>query len=176
MKLIMDKPEAVKAGRRRRVFAWLSLLIVIAIAFAFVFIPAWMIIPFKSQTSRGVALSYSLKSWSPVVTVVGGLLSAALIVYLWRGARWFGRLAMIVLLAPVALSVWFARQNHFEWMFNPLLDPAYARANEADFVAGNDMVMSVVINDEVAAYPIRQMGYHHIVQDTVGGAPIVATY
>ncbi len=168
---------SVRGGRTgRRAVAWLSLLIVIAIAFAFVFIPAWVIMPFKSQTARGVAVSYALKSWSPIVTVIAALLSIALIVYLWRGARWFGRAAMILLLAPVLGSVWFARLNIYEKMFNPLPNPAYARAAETDFIADSDMVMSVVINGEAAAYPVRQMGYHHIVQDTVGGAPITATY
>jgi len=38
------------------------------------------------------------------------------------------------------------------------------------------MVMTVELNGESAAYPIRQMAYHHIVQDTVGGTPIVSTY
>jgi len=172
----MEKVQVVDGSKRLRALAWLSLLIVIAIAFAFVFIPAFLIIPFKSQTARGVAWSYALKNWSPVVTVIAASLSIALTVYLWRGARWFGRIAMIVLLAPVFIFAWFARQNHFEWMFNPLPDAAYARAGETDFVADRDLVMSVVINGEAAAYPIRQMGYHHIVQDTVGGVPIAATY
>ena len=39
-----------------------------------------------------------------------------------------------------------------------------------------DMIMSVRINGEARAYPIREMGYHHIVNDVVGGEPIVATY
>jgi hypothetical protein len=172
----MEKAQTGNARKKLRSLAWLSLLIVIAIAFAFVFIPAFLIIPFKAQTARGVAWSYALKSWSPVVTMIAALMSIALTVYLWRGARWFGRVAMIMLLAPVFIFAWFARQNHFEWMFNPLPDAAYERAGEADFVAGSDMVMSVVINGEAAAYPIRQMGYHHIAQDTVGGVPIAATY
>jgi hypothetical protein len=36
--------------------------------------------------------------------------------------------------------------------------------------------MAVKINGEAAAYPIRQMAYHHLVQDSVGGMHIVATY
>jgi hypothetical protein len=36
--------------------------------------------------------------------------------------------------------------------------------------------MVVAINGEAVAYPIRLMGYHHVVEDTVGGTPIVATY
>ena len=31
-------------------------------------------------------------------------------------------------------------------------------------------------NGEAAAYPIRQLAYHHLVQDIVGGVPIVVTY
>ena len=29
---------------------------------------------------------------------------------------------------------------------------------------------------ERVAYPVRLMGYHHLVADTVGGVPLVATY
>ncbi len=73
-------------------------------------------------------------------------------------------------------ATWMARQNHFEWMFNPLPNPAYVKVSEANFVAGTDMVMAVEINGEAVAYPMRQMAYHHIVQDVVGGKPITATY
>ena len=46
----------------------------------------------------------------------------------------------------------------------------------AGFVADNEMVMAVESNGEAVAYPIRQMAYHHVVQDVVGAVPIVATY
>jgi hypothetical protein len=61
-------------------------------------------------------------------------------------------------------------------MFNPVAHSAYAKASEADFVAADDMVLAVEINGESVAYPIRQMAYHHVVQDVVGGTPITATY
>jgi hypothetical protein len=43
-------------------------------------------------------------------------------------------------------------------------------------VGDSDVVLAVNLNGEAAAYPIRLMAYHHVVQDTVGGTPIVATY
>jgi hypothetical protein len=95
---------------------------------------------------------------------------------LWRGARWWGRLAMPALLAPLLAVTWFARQNHFEWMFNPLLNADYARIDEAGFVADSDMVMAIKINGDAVAYPVLQMAYHHVVNDVVGGKPITATY
>ena len=83
---------------------------------------------------------------------------------------------MPLLLIPVFAATWMARQNHFEWMFNPLPNPAYAKVSEANFVADTDMVMAVETNGESVAYPVRQMAYHHVVQDVVGGKPITATY
>ena len=44
------------------------------------------------------------------------------------------------------------------------------------FVNDADRMMAVTIGDESVAYPIRIMAYHHVVADTVGGTPIVATY
>jgi hypothetical protein len=40
----------------------------------------------------------------------------------------------------------------------------------------DDRVLAVNIGNESVAYPIRLMAYHHLVGDTVGGTPIVATY
>jgi hypothetical protein len=95
---------------------------------------------------------------------------------LWLGGRWWSRIVLVLLLVPVFAATWLARQNHFEWMFNPLPNPAYAKAADVTFVNDDDRVLSVTIGNESVAYPIRLMGYHHVVQDTVGGTPIVATY
>jgi len=61
-------------------------------------------------------------------------------------------------------------------MFNALPEAAFVKASEASFVAGDDKVIAVEINGEAVAYPIRQIAYHHVVQNEVGGVPIVATY
>ena len=72
--------------------------------------------------------------------------------------------------------MWFARQNHFEWMFKPLEQSAYVAADKVDFVADDEMVLAIEVNKDAVAYPIRQLAYHHVVEDTVGGLPIVSTY
>ena len=105
------------------------------------------------------------------------MISIVLSVYLWRDSkRWFGKAFLILPFVVILFGVWFARQNHFEWMFNPLAQSAFVKASEADFVADDDMVLAVKINNEAVAYPVRQMAYHHIAQDVVGGTPITATY
>jgi uncharacterized BrkB/YihY/UPF0761 family membrane protein len=168
--------ETSKTGKSRRWKLWVALLLIFAAAVAMVAIPVFVIMPFKAQTAAGVEWSYRLRRWSPLATVAATILFLALCVMLWRGARWLGRLAMAALLAPLLAVTWFAQQNHFEWMFNPLPNADYARAGEAGFVADSDMVMAIGINGDAVAYPVRQMAYHHVVNDVVGGKPIMATY
>jgi hypothetical protein len=166
----------IKTGKSGRWKLWLSLLLIVAAAVAIVAIPVFVIMPFKAQTAAGVEWSYRLRRWSPLATVVATILFLALCVTLWRGARWPGRLAMAALLALVLAVTWFAPKNYFEWGFNPLPNADYARAGEAGFVADSDMVMSIEINGDSVAFPVRQMAYHHVVNDVVGGKPITATY
>jgi hypothetical protein len=154
----------------------MALLLIVATAVVVVAIPVFVIMPFRAQTAAGVEWSYWLRRFSPAATVVATLLFLALCVKLWRGARWYGRLAMPALLAPLLTVTWFARQNHFEWMFHPLPNADYARAGEVDFVPDTDMVMTVNVNGEAVAYPVRHMAYHHVINDVVGGKPITATY
>jgi Protein of unknown function (DUF3179) len=61
-------------------------------------------------------------------------------------------------------------------MFHPLAAPSFASATEAVFVDDADLVLAVEKNGEAAAYPVRQLAYHHLVHDTVGRVPIVVTY
>ena len=164
-----------KASNRRRI-AWLALLLITIIALAIVVTPVWIIQPFKGQTERGLAVSYSMRRWSPIFTIVATVVSLLLAAWLWRGARWFAKAALVIIVLPLLAATWFARQNHFEWMFNPLEHSAYARTHDASFVSDSDMVLAVVNNGEAAAYPVRLMAYHHVVQDVVGGTPLVATY
>jgi len=157
--------------------AWVMLLIVALLALAMVLVPVWVIQPFKAQSVRGLEISYAMRRWSPQATMMALIVALLLIVWLWRGARrWWKKIALVLILLPMLASTWFARQNHFEWMFNPLANAAYAKASDAAFVTGPDMVLAVENNGEAVAYPVRLMAYHHVVQDVVGGTPIVATY
>jgi hypothetical protein len=100
----------------------------------------------------------------------------ALAVSLWRGGRWWSRALVVLALIPLAGAAWLARFNIFEKMFSPLGASRFASAAEAGWVEDGDMVLAVERNGEAVAYPIRQVAYHHIVQDVVGGVPIAATY
>ncbi len=171
--MVTDKSKLFP-GRRA---AWVALLLLALIALAIVMIPVWIVQPFRPQTESGLKLSYALRSWSPLVTLLAATVGLVLAIWLFPGARrWWRKAALVVFALPLLGATWFARQNHFEWMFHPLARTAYAKTSEAGFVADTDMVLAVENKGEEVAYPVRQMAYHHLVHDVVGGTPIVATY
>lgn len=165
---------ALMFGKKKAWFVIVAIAIVVCVIVA---IPVYLIQPFAPQTESAVQVSYFLRSWSPVLTLVLALAAIVLAVFIWKNSKgWFGRAALIVPLFVVFVFTWFARQNHFEWMFNPLGQAKFARVAETDFVADKDMVLAVKINGDAVAFPVRQMAYHHVAQDVVGGTPITATY
>ncbi len=58
-----------------------------------------------------------------------------------------------------------------------LTDPPRLSAKSADeWLKHEDRVMGLALGDEAVAYPIRILNWHEIVNDVVGGSPVVVTY
>jgi len=96
---------------------WLGLLVVLITGLIIVIAPIWIIQPFKAQTTRGLEVSLMMKRISPTLTIVASLAFALLAALLWNGARWFGKVFLVLLAIPLFAATWMARQNHFEWLF-----------------------------------------------------------
>jgi Protein of unknown function (DUF3179) len=175
MENVLTSPAtASRAGRR---MIWLLLLLLLMLSLTLVIVPVFLIQPFRPQTQRALEISYLMRNWSPLATVILLIATFALVIWQWGHARrWSRKVLLVIILSLSLVPAWFARQNHFEWMFNPLRHSAYVKASEASFVRDSDMVLAVTINNEAVAYPVRLMAYHHLVQDVVGGTPICATY
>jgi hypothetical protein len=97
--------------------------------------------------------------------------------FVWRRAGWVARwllLAPAVGMALIAAGApWF---NPFEQlMFHPFGEPRYVTIQQAG-IDPKDMVIAVTQGGESRAYPIREMGYHHVVNDRLHQLPIVVTY
>jgi hypothetical protein len=67
------------------------------------------------------------------------------------------------------------RINVFEIVFHPYPSAAFGSADSVT-LDKDEMVMSLSVGGETHAYPIGAVGYHHIVNDVVGGIPVAATY
>lgn len=169
--------RAVRADRsvRSRRLTWLFLVLLVLAAVATVLVPLYLIRPFEVQTPGGVALSYVLRDIAPVGTVIALLAGLFLAFRLARGARW-GWLGLVVLVAALAGTVWMARFNLYEKMFAPLPETAFVDLGKADFVEPGDMVLAVEADGSAAAFPVRQLSYHHVVNARVGDKAVVATY
>ncbi len=152
----------------------LALFLLVIAAVTIVILPAYLLNPFAPETERGLTVAYTAKRYAPAVTLVFVAAGVWLATKLW--ARWWRKTLVVFALLLLVTAAWLSHQNHFEWMFNPLSNSAYAAASEASFVEADDMVLAVAVNGEAAAYPVRLLAYHHVVHDVVGGVPIVVTY
>lgn len=169
--------ESNRPSRGLRVLGWAALMLSPVAAFAWVAVPVFKIQPFAPQTPGALSLSYTLRNWSTAAAVAALIAALVLAVWLWRGtSRWWRKALLVLPFLPLLFITWFTRQNHFEWMFSPLRGGEFAAAGEVDFVAPEEMVMAVKVGDDAVAFPVRQVAYHHVVEATAGGKPVVATY
>jgi hypothetical protein len=144
-----------------------------------VIVPVLLLRPFSPQTPAMVATAYALRTISPWLAPSGFALSAVLGgFYLRRRPRRPQLAAAVLAVAAAGGAAWLSFQNHFEWMFAPLPSAEYARARDTTFVNDADMVVAVEVElgDDAVAYPARLMAYHHLLNDEVGGLPVVSTY
>ena len=162
-----------RAGR----VLWIGLALATLVAVGIVAIPIVLIRPFSPQTPRTLAIAYELRSVSPRLAPAAAALASSLAALLLARQLRQRAATVATLCALLALgAAWLSRQNYFEWMFAPLESASYARAREVHFVDDADMVIAVELHGDAVAYPVRQMGYHHLVNDEVGGIPVVSTY
>lgn len=55
-------------------------------------------------------------------------------------------------------------------------DPSFQPADQADWLADEDLIIGITINGEPRAYPLRILTVHEIVNDDVTGRPVAVTY
>jgi len=59
----------------------------------------------------------------------------------------------------------------------PAIDqPTFLRTSDVDWLADSEAVLALTIGDDTRAYPVQVMTWHEIVNDTVGGVPVLVTY
>lgn len=160
--------------------AWGVLFVVLVLAgVALDAVPAYVIRPFRAQGSQELFVALTFLRWAPVWTIVFAVAAAVAATRLWRrdGARRIGlrRCGLVLGMLLVSAAAVAARVNIFERVFAPIQEPQYLPASLAKIEA-DDMVLAVRHGNQARAYPIREMAYHHLVNDALAGSPIVVTY
>jgi len=138
--------------------------------------PIYVIQPFRAQGVRELAAALLIVRYRPLVTGACVVLALVAVARYWRlqPRRWRRVAAAIGTFGVCALAA-LSRVNVYELMFHPMGAPALEAAASSK-LDKNEMLIAVRVNGVPRAYPIRSISYHHIVNDTVGGIPIVATY
>jgi Protein of unknown function (DUF3179) len=132
--------------------------------------------PFRHQGARELTIALAVMRFRPEIEVL--CVAAALLLAVWyfrAQPRWLPRIAAGIATVLVAGFGALSFINVYELMFHPLDRPSF-RARGGVRLDGDEQVISVKVKAAARAYPIRSISYHHIVNDVVGGEPIVATY
>ncbi len=158
----------------RKPIFWLGLTLFFS--FALLVYPIYVIRPFRYQGARELAVALTVLRVRPILQIVLSIAALACLVLWWPKSRGVLRRtgASICALLVIAFGI-LSRVNVYELMFHPL-DRAEFVAASASKLDGDEQVIAVKIGDAARAYPIRGMSYHHIVNDTLGGVAIAATY
>jgi Protein of unknown function (DUF3179) len=157
---------------------WIILLLVcLAVSLFCVAYPIYVIRPFRPQGARELMAALAVIRYRNAVTVLSALVAIAVVFAYWRGTKPIRPRAVAVLgaLTVVVLAA-LARVNIYEQiMFHAVDRPAFAAAKDAK-LDRDDKLIVVRIGGVARGYPVREMGYHHVVNEEVGGTALVATY
>jgi hypothetical protein len=153
--------------------AWAFVCVVISAACLAV--PMYVIRPFRPQGLQELNLALAIRHIGPWVSAVCAAVVLLLVIRLWKVRKTGLRITLAGLLVMATGAAVLTHVNIFEKMFHPYDSPEFVSADGVK-VDSDDKVLAVNIGRQARAYPIRTMGYHHIVNDTLGGVPIAVTY
>lgn len=150
-----------------------ALALVSLSCFAF---PLYVIRPFRHQGSTELAAALVVKQIGPWIAICCTALVSILAAISWPRIRgWAPRSLIILAVALTIGGACLSRLNVYELMFHPIGQPEFQTSQEAR-IDKDDMIIAVRLGGVSRAYPVREMAYHHVVNDTVATEPIVATY
>jgi hypothetical protein len=148
------------------------LLSLLAVAY-----PIYVIRPFRFQGPSELSVALATIRFRPALLIGLSVTAACLVSLCWirqRCRRW-EKVGACVCACLVFALAFLSRVNVYELMFHPLDRPTFSGAPLAK-LDGKEEVTAILIDRAARAYPVRIMSYHHIVNDVVGGLPVVATY
>jgi ABC-type Fe3+-siderophore transport system permease subunit len=163
------------ASSDRRGYLWFLFLVSALAGIGLFFVPAFIIRPFTHQSPRGLALAMALRQRAPWGTFAAALVCLVFVLVLWKTVNQWRKIVLAGVMVLVAFSAVMARLNYFEWMFHPIDSPQFESASASKLNPG-EMVLAVRFGSDARAYPIREMAYHHVLNDVVGGVAVAVTY
>jgi hypothetical protein len=164
-----------EAQRTRRISVAI-LLTSLALSLALVVYPIYVIRPFRAQGARELAVALVVLRFRTAATLISGAAALAALVVYWRTqpGKW-RRIFATAGTAFVCVLAALARVNIYELMFHPDDRPAFAAVSRTK-LDKDEKVIAIKIGAAARAYPIRNISYHHVINDVLDKIAIVATY
>ncbi len=125
-----------------------------------------------SQRMNSLDLAYFLYSYRWFFRVAFALMVVAGAGSAFKASKWIPAVVAIVALVVVYM---FNFKMVADQMFKQPANLVFKTKAE-NMLGDSSVVVGVEINGEVKAYPIQFIGYHHQVQDNVGGKSVIVTY
>lgn len=154
---------------------WTALTAFGLAGFGLFFFPAFIIQPFRHQNPRALAWAMAVRERAPLISLLCAVICFLLVAALWRNSNKWRKAVLSLSLIIVTFAAVMSRLNYFEWMFHPV-DGAKFEAESSSKLGADEMILAVRYGPDARAYPIREMAYHHVLNDVVGGVPIAVTY
>lgn len=137
----------------------------------------YFIMPFPgSQKANTINIAYFLNNYIWWFRVLGLILFVPPMLYIFSHSKWWKKILLGIFVLLYA-TVFYA----FNFKF--LADKMFIQPQHKILVTvadnkidSNKLIIGVFMNGQAKAYPIEIIGYHHQVQDTVGGEPVMVTY
>ncbi|MES2113036.1 MAG: DUF3179 domain-containing (seleno)protein [Bacteroidota bacterium] len=138
---------------------------------------AYLLMPFPgSQDLNAITISYYLEKIVTPLRLIGSVMIMYYIIKYFRDDSTKSKVLKIAVMLLFLGSFYVSDVMYkAEAMFE---EPKTVKfANSMDNHVPESMVILGVVNNGVAkAYPLVYLGYHHKVQDNVGGEPVLVTY
>ena len=150
-------------------FFWLGFIVLLLFEIANVY----FIMPMPgSQEMNSIDTAYFLYKWRWIFRAVFALM---IIVGLFK-STWKRKWLLIIPFLFLGVVVYMTNfKMAADAMFKQPKQLLLVSA-ESNKVDSNRLVLGVSINGEAKAYPVQFLGYHHHIQDTIGGKPVLVTY
>jgi hypothetical protein len=154
----------------------LALVLLGLVAFGLLIYPLMVLQPFKHQDVSELRMALSVTQWRSYVEIAVAALALLAAAWYWpRQHRIWPRVLACAGVAIVCAGAALTRINVYEIMFHHYDKPSFSPVADSK-LDGGEMVIAINLHGQARAYPIRSMSYHHVVNDEVGGIPVVATY
>jgi hypothetical protein len=162
--------------QRTRRISVAVLLTCLALSLICVVYPFYVIRPFRAQRAQELAIALVVMRFRSAATLISGVAALAALALYWRAQprRWRRAFATAGA-AFVCLLAALARVNIYELMFHPDDHPSFAAASRMK-LDKDEKVIAVKIGGAARAYPIRNISYHHVINDVIDKVAIIATY